>query len=154
MKNSIKLKYSKELQELIKDPVKLAIMVQIAFGMDEDMGEAKISFPKRWEAKVGDLVMAGMIKHDNNEVYKISNKKVIDITLKKKPTKAEIYDQKLSDKMLIVPEELKDYFEITKAFRDLFYKNLRSIGGRVINLDNATFGKWVTPIRLMVENDN
>lgn len=153
MKNSIKLKNGKPLEELIKDPIKLAIIVQIAFSMDEDLGEAQISFPRKWEAKVGDLVMSGLIEHEDNKVYRLLNKKVVDITLKRKPKKQGLDNQLLSSELLVVPKELKEYYELAIYFKELFYNNLKSIGGRKTNIERAKFGAWVTPIRLMFEND-
>lgn len=153
MKNSIKLKHGKELAEIMKDPILLSILVQIGFNMDEETGDAVVKFSKRWEDKIGVLVVMGLIQRGSDgATFSLTNKKVIDITLKRKPTKSEIDKQDFKDPS-VIPPELANYYEIAKAFWDLFYHNLTSINGRVQNLDNAKFGKWVTPIRLMIESD-
>lgn len=152
MKSSIKLKYGKELAEIMKDPIYLSILVRVAFNMDEETGEAVMTFPKKWQEKIGALVVLGLLEHTDYKTFWLTNKKIIDVTLKKKPSKSEVDNQDLKDAK-IVPAELKEYYELANHFWGLFYKNLTSIGGRVYNLENAKFGKWVTPIRLMIEND-
>lgn len=56
---------------------------------------------------------------------------------------------KISD----VEDDLKDYFEIAKAFQGLFIKNLTEKEASCVNQKNAKFGNYVTPIRLMMTND-
>lgn len=152
MKNSIKLKYGKELEAIMGDPIKLSILVQIAFNTDEETGEAEIVFIDSWKQQIKDLVLLGLISHENFAVFRLENKKIIDITLKKKPKKSNINSQFLSD-VKILPKELEEYYKIAKSFQELFYKNIKSIDGRVLHIDNAKFGAWVNPIRLMMEND-
>ena len=152
MKSSIKLKHGKELAEIMQHAIHLAILVQIAFNMDEETGEAVMEFPKEWYNQVGALVVLGLLEHKNYKIFSLTNKKIIDVTLKKKPSKGEVDKQPLNEAD-IIPPELKEYYEITKAFWGLFHANLTSIKGRLHNLENAKFGKWVTPIRLMIEND-
>ena len=128
MKKSIKLKYGIELGEIIKDPIKLSIVVQIAFNLNEESGEAVISFPKEWTAKIGDLVVLGLIKHTDYEIFTLTNKKIVDITLKRKPTKTDINNQPLKGAK-IIPKELIEYHKIALGFLKLFRNNLISIGG-------------------------
>ena len=52
-----------------------------------------------------------------------------------------------------VEDDLKDYFEIAKAFQGLFIKNLTEKEASCVNQKNAKFGNYVTPIRLMMTND-
>jgi hypothetical protein len=52
-----------------------------------------------------------------------------------------------------VEDDLKDYFEIAKAFQDLFIKNLKEKNSSYVNQKNAKFGNYVNPIRLMMTND-
>jgi len=47
----------------------------------------------------------------------------------------------------------QEYFEITIAFFKLFISNLEHVGARTNQLKKAKFGQWVTPIRLMMEQD-
>ena len=152
MINSIKLKHGKELQEIMKDPILLSIIVQIAFNMNDETGEAIVNLPKEWFDKAGVLVVMGIIEHRNFGTFKLLNKKVIDITLKKKPKTAEINKQPLIGAK-IIPQELLEYHKIAVAFWDLFFINITNLGGRLVNLENAKFEKWVTPIRLMIETD-
>lgn len=152
MKKSIKLKYSKELAEIIQEPVLLAILVQVAFNMNENTGKALISIPEKWRKNIRTLVVMGLLEHTNYEEFNLTNKKIIDITLKKKPNKAEVDNQSLINAK-IIPKDLVKYHDIAKAFWELFYSNITRIGGRVYNLENAKFNKWVTPIRLMIESD-
>lgn len=137
----------------MKDPIKLAVMVQIAFATDEETGEAPVSFPKDWEEDIKGLVLAGLIERVGDKVYRLLNKKVVDMTLKRKPKKQAIDEQLLSSDNLIIPSELKQYYELTEHFRGLFLSNLKSIGGRTINIEKARFGPWVGAIRLMFEAD-
>lgn len=152
MKSSIKLKHGKELEEVMRDPILLSIIVQIAFNTDEETGEAVVKFPKRWDDKIAVLVVMGLIER-NEATYSLTNKKVVDITLKRKPKRSEIDGQSLRD-ATIVPDELKEYYDLANHFWELFRNNLNSIGGRLHNLEKAKFGKWVTPVRLMIESDN
>ena len=56
---------------------------------------------------------------------------------------------KISD----VEDKLKDYFEIAKAFQELFIKNLTEKNSSCVNQKNAKFGNYVDPIRLMMTKD-
>lgn len=152
MKNHIKLKHGDELKAVLHDPIKLSIIVQIAFYMNETTGASKLKFPKSWSQQINDLVLLGAIEHNGKGVYKLKNKKIVEVTLKKKPKKAEINKQLLAEAENI-PEHLQKYYEIAVSFQKLFYNNLKGIGGRVHNIENANFEKWVTPIRLMIESD-
>lgn len=152
MKSSIKLKHGKELAEIIKNPIRLAILVQVAFNTNEETGEAIINLPNEWSEEVGALVILGLLDHRDFKVFWLTNKKIVDITLKKTPSKSEIDNQDFRDAK-IIPSEVASYYEIAKAFWDLFYANLTSINGRLYNLENAKFSKWLDPIRLMIEND-
>jgi len=153
MKNSIKLKHGKELERVMKEPIKLSILVQIAFFLDEDKGLSNVTFPPAWEEEVGTLIFWGLIARDRAGNYRFLNKKVIDLTLKRKPIKHTLQNQPLSGEGVVVPRDLVDYHKITLSFRDLFLDNIKSIGGRVDNIERAKFGDWVTPIRLMIEAD-
>lgn len=152
MKNSIKLKYGRELRELIKHPIKLTILVQVAFMSDENTGVAYIDTPKEWERGISDLILAGYLERNDDGGLLLKNKKIIDITLKKQPKRAEIDKQDLMGAELI-PTELMEYYNIAVSFRNLFHTNISNINGYLKNIEGAKFGKWVTPIRLMIEND-
>lgn len=152
MKSSIKLKYGKELAEVMQDPILLSIVVQVAFNMEEETGEAVIEFPREWRSKIGILVVSGILEHTDYKIFSLTNKKVVDITLKRKPSQTDISKQDFRGAE-IIPAEVREYYDIAKAFWELFYHNLTSIKGRVVNLERAKFGAWVDPIRLMVEND-
>lgn len=53
-----------------------------------------------------------------------------------------------------VPANLQDYFKIAVTFQKLFIKNLKEKEAPTINQERARFNTYVTPIRLMIENDN
>lgn len=152
MKNRIKLKHSKELEAIMGEPVKLSILVQIAFYMDEETGEAKVEFKKSWNKDIKDLVILGLVSHESFKVFKLENKKIVDITLKRKPKKSEIENQFLKNAE-IIPKEYEEYYKIAESFQKLFYENLKEVRGRTYNVENARFGKWVNPIRLMMEKE-
>lgn len=126
--------------------------MQIAFNTDEETGEALVDFPEKWTGEIGALVILGLLEHKDYKIFKLTNKKIVDITLKKAPSKNEIDNQNLMGAEN-VPDDLVKYYEIAKAFWDLFFVNLKSINGRLYNLENAKFGKWVNPIKLMIETD-
>lgn len=46
-----------------------------------------------------------------------------------------------------------EYFEIAKAFQQLFIKNLKTDDAPTNNQEKATYKNYVTPIRLMMQND-
>jgi len=52
-----------------------------------------------------------------------------------------------------VPQKLLPYFEISKAFSNLFIKNSETLGVKWTHLDKTKFIKSVTPIRLLIESD-
>ncbi|QQV90525.1 transcriptional regulator [Polaribacter phage Danklef_1] len=56
---------------------------------------------------------------------------------------------KISD----VPELELEYFQIAKAFQDLFIKNLKEKNTPSKNQENAKYRNYVDPIRLMMKND-
>ena len=56
---------------------------------------------------------------------------------------------KISD----LTEKEKKYFDISVLFQKLFIKNLEEKNSPTKNQQNAKFGNYVTPIRLMIEND-
>lgn len=45
------------------------------------------------------------------------------------------------------------YYEFAEAFRKLFIKNLKQKNSNTTNQDKAKYKNYVTPIRLMIEND-
>ncbi len=53
-----------------------------------------------------------------------------------------------------VPPDLQDYFKIALSFQKLFIKNLKVREAPTRNQELARFNNYVTPIRLMIENDN
>lgn len=55
--------------------------------------------------------------------------------------------------MSIVPEELQSFLTIAQSYQKLFIKNLKDKNAPATNQENATFENYVTPIRLMIEND-
>jgi len=53
-----------------------------------------------------------------------------------------------------VPIELQEYYKIALGFQKLFIKNLKEREAPTKNQREANFKNYVTPIRLMIENDN
>jgi uncharacterized protein (DUF779 family) len=52
-----------------------------------------------------------------------------------------------------VEDNLKKYFEIAKNFQELFIQNLTEKSISAVTQKNAKFKNYVTPIRLMIENN-
>jgi hypothetical protein len=52
-----------------------------------------------------------------------------------------------------VEDNLKKYFEIAKNFQELFIRNLTDKSISAVTQKNAKFKNYVTPIRLMIENN-
>lgn len=154
MKSSIKLKNNSILLRLIDSPPKLAALIEIAFHTDEDLGGAYKTKIKANKKAIDSLIFEGIIFEEENK-YFISDKRVVNFTLKKKlKTKEELEGTLLIDVLeSTLTIDQRNYFNIAKAFRDLFKENLESAGGRTLNVENATYKKWVDPIRLMMEND-
>ena len=51
-----------------------------------------------------------------------------------------------------VREDLKLYFTIAKNFQEIIIKNLQERNVSTSVVEKAKFGKWITPIKLMLEN--
>lgn len=153
MKNSIKLKYGEKLEKLLEYPDEFTTLVKIAFNTDEKTGEAsKEAFTSHKKA-IDNLILWGMVIQEGNS-FKIRNKKIIDITLKRAVKKKALNTTLLTEVNLSkVPLNEQEYFNIALSFRELFFDNLKSINARTVNIEKATYDKWVTPIRLMIEND-
>ena len=77
---------------------------------------------------------------------KVKESKVKDIKL----NKSLLSEISISD----VPNEFQEYFKIAVSFQKLFIKNLQEREAPTKNQRQATFKNYVTPIRLMIENDN
>jgi len=138
---------------LIKTPKELALLIKIAFHQSEETGDVAKDEINPDETELKNLIFWNLVSEENQRLF-IINKKVVDITLMKRPEKTLTNNKLLSDKdFIFTSEKEKTYFEITLAFRDLFLNNLKEIGARTINIEQATFEKWVTPVRLMVESD-
>lgn len=75
------------------------------------------------------------LKEEEEEVYNINDKLLSEI---------EISD---------VEDNLKKYFEIAKNFQELFIQNLTDKSISAVTQKNAKFKNYVTPIRLMIENN-
>lgn len=154
MKKSIKLKHGDELERLIKYPEELALLVRIAFQMDEELGYAKKGnlFPIKTKV-LDNLILWGLVSLKNDGVA-ITSKKVVDFTLKKAPEREALKLMKMSEVDLDdVPDEEKEFFTLAEHFRKMFGANLKAINARTVNIENAKYGKWVDPIRLMMETD-
>lgn len=154
MKKSIKLKHGDELERLIKYPEELALLVRIAFQMDEELGYAKKNklFPIKVKA-LDNLVLWGLVSV-KDDGFAITSKKVVDFTLKKAPEREALKLMKMSEiDVDDVPEEEKEFFTLAEHFRKMFEANLVAIKARTVNIENAKYGKWVDPIRLMMETD-
>lgn len=151
MKSSIKLKHGSKLQGLLKKPEELALLIRIAFEQDEETGFAK---GIKQSGALSNLLMSGLVKQTEEGVG-VVDKSVVEITLRKKSAKElKLNRIKLAEvKKEDVPKELQKPYEIAKSFRDLFKHNLETLGVRTNNVDSATFEKWVTPIRLMLTED-
>jgi hypothetical protein len=72
---------------------------------------------------------------NDNDIIDINNKLLSEI---------EISD---------VEDNLKKYFEIAKNFQELFIQNLTEKSISAVTQKNAKFKNYVTPIRLMIENN-
>jgi len=72
----------------------------------------------------------------------------------KKATTKEYNKLKILDiDMSFVPEDLTEYLKIAKSYQIVFINNLKQKNAPTKNQENATFENYVTPIRLMIEND-
>lgn len=154
MKNNIKLKYNDVLKKLLNKPRELATLVFIAFHQDDDNGWLKTANLELNQEALENLIMWGLVKTGEGCIG-IANKKVIEITLKKKPQQAIKLDGKLlvQVKSNEVPEGHLDYFKAAVAFQQMFKANLHSLKINTKNVEQAKYGKWVGAIRLMVEAD-
>jgi hypothetical protein len=74
-------------------------------------------------------------EEEEEEVYNINNKLLSEI---------EISDVEVS---------LQNYFIIAKNFQELFIRNLTEKSISTVTQKNAKFKNYVTPIRLMIENN-
>ncbi len=154
MKNSIKIKLNETTKKLLNKPVELATLLTIAFYQDEAIGYAEKAVISPNKKALEDLVTWGLVTDENGKLS-LTNKKVVEITLKKKSTKEIdlnvrfLNDVKISD----VPEIDQEYFKIATAFQNMFRGNLKAIGARTKNLELAKYGNWVSCARLMVEAD-
>lgn len=91
------------------------------------------------------------IKLLNNKTYskKINENLQKWLELEKEENNTLLSKIKISD----VPELELEYFQIAKAFQDLFIKNLKEKNAPFKNQENAKFKNYVDPIRLMMKND-
>lgn len=157
MKNSIKLKHGDELGKLLKYPKELAGIITIAFFLDEDLGFSSfdnLEIVAIEQGVIDNLILWGFVS-ESKEGYSITSKKIIDITLKKAPEKDVLKSKRMCDlEKNDIPADELEYFKIAQSFRELFLGNLKSIKARLINVERATYGKWVDPIRLMMQNDD
>jgi len=72
----------------------------------------------------------------------------------KEKEKEKVQEQLMSEiKISDVPISDVEFYEIAKAFHQLFEQNIISSGGTLKNIRAAKFGKWVSPIRLMLTKD-
>lgn len=155
MKKSIKLKYGSELEQMFKSPKELALLVQIAFMTDEDTGIVTMKELKPNKDALENLIHWKYAEADGAGNIYLLNKKIVDVTLRKSPKKEVLKSTLLSEiEEDDLPDEEKEYFKIAVAYRDRFMDNLKSINARTVNIERATYGKWVDPIRLMIENDS
>ena len=103
-----------------------------------------------------------LIKHSTKQIVKqdestIQSKRSIDKQTNKEQTNKEqrtknntpLSEIKISD----LEGENVEYFQIAKAFRDLFIKNLKEKNAPTKNQEKATFKNYVAPVRLMITND-
>lgn len=81
------------------------------------------------------------IRGDDSKEDKIKKDKI--------NTKTLLSEIKISD----LENEDLEYFEIAKAFRDLFVKNLKEKNAPAAHQKNAKYKAYVHPIRLMMTND-
>lgn len=154
MKSSIKLKAGEKLNRLLSKPKALSALIEIALKQSEDSGLVELAEISADKETIDFLVIADLVVL-NDYMVGLADKSVVDITLKRvSKQKLEIDSMLLKDvKVKDVPDSLKNYYLVASSFQKLFYTNLKRLDARVENVKNAKFGKWVTPIRLMVEND-
>lgn len=154
MKNSIKLKHNSLLEKLIDKPEELSVLIKVAFYINEVSGVVKKDFIGAKQSVINNLVLWGLLI-DEEGMLMLADKKVVDITLKKKPEIAIKLDLKLLSEVKAqeVPKEDLKAYDIAESFRKLFLNNLESIKARTVNIDNAKYGKWVKPIKLMLSVD-
>lgn len=91
--------------------------------------------------KQGESTVQSIDSIDKQETIEQENKITINNILLSKI--------KISD----LTEKEKKYFDISVLFQKLFIKNLEEKNSPTKNQQNAKFGNYVTPIRLMIEND-
>lgn len=92
---------------------------------------------------VSDSVSGSVSDKESKEGFK-GRKEKEELELKKSLlSKIEISD---------VPEDEKQFFEITFKFWELFRKNQLDLGISPTTIDKAKYGNWIKPIRLMLKN--
>lgn len=154
MKNSIKLKYGKVLERLLLRPVELSIIISIAFHQDENTGFADKKSVNPEKKALTNLIIWGLVTESDGRLALV-DKRVVDITLKRSSKEKRELDAKLlrDVKEIEVPADELKYYQMAIQFNNLFLGNIRSIKGRDNNLVKAKYEKWVTPIRLMINED-
>lgn len=158
MKNTIKLKYGEKLEQLLDRPGLLAILIKVAFLMDEKTGLVPASeFDEDNDPilheEIKEMILMGLLKRDGDNLL-IPDKKVIDVTLKRKPAKPTYYNELLKDvNRGEIDEEMLVCYDIAIAFYSRILDNLKFAKLRYHDVEQAKCGKWIETIRLMMEKD-
>lgn len=151
--NRIKLVPGDELNILLKRPNELALVVEIASNYNSGVDVGDVQKMKTYH-RIGfdNLRMCGVLTVREERVY-FCNKKVIDVTLKKKPQKSKLENMLLKD---ICNSDLDNtelvYFEIAKIFQSMFISSLTILGLRVEEVKKAKYN-WISAARLMLTDD-
>lgn len=138
MINTIKIKNGDDLELLLRHPKLLVTLLAITLDKEVDMTSNEVL----------DLKSMGFISDKGVKSSFIS-------TNEKRATKVGKLDNRLLKevKVLEVPQFDLAYYKIALSFHALFESNMLDIGAKLTHLKAAKYSKWVTPIRLMIEND-
>ena len=92
---------------------------------------------------------------DFNNVWNYRPNETINLNYSDYVEEKKIKEQSLMSEIEISDLEGLDveYFQIAKAFQELFIKNLKEKNAPTRNQENAKFKNYVNPIRLMMTND-
>lgn len=154
MKKSIKLKCGSDLDGLLSKPAELALLVSIAIHMDGKTGLSPAGKVKR-DAKALENLKSFQIIKEEPEGLRIVNRKIIDFTISRTPEQKRELDRKniWQVQEWEVPEEDATAFKIAMSFATVFLENIKRTKGIENHIKEAKYGKWVTPVRLMIEKD-
>jgi hypothetical protein len=95
-----------------------------------------------------------LAKSNNQEVKALMVEPPLEVVVDTNIISNNINNKLLSEiEISDVEDNLKKYFEIAKNFQELFIQNLTEKSISAVTQKNAKFKNYVTPIRLMIENN-